>query len=1132
MRRALYALLALLLLPVLAVAGLFVALNTAGGRHFAEREINRLAAPGVRISGLGGHFPADLRLATLNLADPHGVWLTATGLTLRWQPLALLGGDISIAALNADTLAIVRAPAYGGASGGGGSGLPRLRGKIGALHIGTLSLPAALAGEAVALRVDGGATLHGPDQAGLTLDATTPDGRAQYHLAAALDRQTTALTLHVAEPPGGLLGHFAGLTPPAPLRLDATLNGPRDAAALTLSAALGAAQLSGTGTLGLGPGHPFADVTLTVPHLAPFTAMAGNDLGGTAQFHLTVSSEGSDTAILALDSTAALTNAPPSLARVLGKQDTLHLKARLHGNTVTLEDFQLTTPAFTSKATGHLTGQNGDYAATLNASGEAAPGGMPTAPFTLALALQHLPNAPVGTLTASGELEHAPITLEAALTRSAQGGAALAIPRASWRSLSGMAELRLPPGATLPTGTASLSIAALQDLDLFLPYPLRGAARLTLTHPDGQDFRLDATAIQVQGLPGLGALTATLRAQGPEDALAVQAQLATASLQGAPASASLAATINLPAQTAHLTRLSGAWRGLAPSLTGPAEIEAKNGLALRHLGLALDGGRLGLDGTLTPRLAATAQAQNLPLALAQSFAPGLGASGEISASAQFSGTLANPVGKLSLHATGLHVSQGIAASLPPADLTGTATLTSATANLALSLTAGPQLALTTQGGAPLSATGPLDLRLDGSADLRLLNAIIAAQGNSARGLATAHLRLTGTPLAPQASGTLTLADGAVENIGAGLNLTKIQARFTAQGRRLVLASATAQAGAGQLSAQGTLDLSTPDWPVELTLHADHATPTTTDLLTETLDGDLALRGALRGKLALSGALTIDKANINIPTALPTSVADLPIIRAGETPPPPPPPPPPIALALDITAHDEITLRGQGLFAVLGGHVRIGGTAANPAPQGGFTLIHGDYTLAGKTLQFTRGRISFTGAGFEPTLDLEASTTTSDGTTATLTIGGTAEQPKIILTSTPPLPSDEILSRLLFGQGTASLSPFQAASLAAALAQLAGVGAGLNPIDKMRDALGLDELSLSSGSAGGPPSVQAGRYVAPGVYVGASQATNGQGTQANVQINLYKGLKLQSATGTSTSGGGQSSSVGLSYQFNY
>ena len=166
----------------------------------------------------------------------------------------------------------------------------------------------------------------------------------------------------------------------------------------------------------------------------------------------------------------------------------------------------------------------------------------------------------------------------------------------------------------------------------------------------------------------------------------------------------------------------------------------------------------------------------------------------------------------------------------------------------------------------------------------------------------------------------------------------------------------------------------------------------------------------------------------------------------------------------------------------------------------------------------------------PTLDLVATASGTQANNATLTVTGTAANPVITLSSTPPLPSDEVLAQLLFGQSASSLTPFQAASLAAALAQISGVGGGIDPLEKVRSALGLDQLSLG-GNGAGPPSLQAGRYVAPGVYLGATQSANGQDTQVNVQINLYKGLQLQTSTGTSSTSG-DTSSVGLSYQFNY
>ena len=59
-------------------------------------------------------------------------------------------------------------------------------------------------------------------------------------------------------------------------------------------------------------------------------------------------------------------------------------------------------------------------------------------------------------------------------------------------------------------------------------------------------------------------------------------------------------------------------------------------------------------------------------------------------------------------------------------------------------------------------------------------------------------------------------------------------------------------------------------------------------------------------------------------------------------------------------------------------------------------------------------------------------------------------------------------------------------------------------------------------------MQAGRYVAPGVYVGAKQGTSGADTQANVQIDITKGLKLETGAGT----GPGANNIGLKYQFDY
>jgi translocation and assembly module TamB len=278
---------------------------------------------------------------------------------------------------------------------------------------------------------------------------------------------------------------------------------------------------------------------------------------------------------------------------------------------------------------------------------------------------------------------------------------------------------------------------------------------------------------------------------------------------------------------------------------------------------------------------------------------------------------------------------------------------------------------------------------------------------------------------------------------------------------------------------------------------------------------------------------------------------LPIKRPGDTAAPPAPAMP---IDLDIivnAAPTALFVRGHGLDAVLGGKLHAGGTSIAPAVTGGFKMQHGTFSLAGTTLNFVRGIVSFNGASasgkIDPSLDFEADNN-SAGMIAKLLVGGYASAPKISLASDPPMPQDEILAHLLFGVSTQQLGPVQIATIAEALASISGIGGG-GPglLDRIRSGLGLDRLSVGSGSGNSisnsipnlnqkqtgststvNTSVEAGRYIANGVYVGAKQDTTGTGTQAEVQVDLTKRLKLETDMGTGPGG----NNIGLSYQFQY
>jgi translocation and assembly module TamB len=220
-------------------------------------------------------------------------------------------------------------------------------------------------------------------------------------------------------------------------------------------------------------------------------------------------------------------------------------------------------------------------------------------------------------------------------------------------------------------------------------------------------------------------------------------------------------------------------------------------------------------------------------------------------------------------------------------------------------------------------------------------------------------------------------------------------------------------------------------------------------------------------------------------------------------------------------------------------VKIGGTAAAPAPNGTLNLRRGTLDLLGRQLTFQKGTIAFAPGSLMPQLDLTAQATASS-TTITINVQGSPADPKVTFTSVPELPQDEVLARLLFNRSTSNLSPFEIAQIAAAVAQLTGVGGGAaNPLDKVRSLLGLDRLGVTSGTqqsgttggqTGGQqgPTVEAGRYVAPGVFLGVRQGTQGGQTGVGVQVEITPRLKLEGQTATGPAG----DRLGLSYEFEY
>ena len=164
---------------------------------------------------------------------------------------------------------------------------------------------------------------------------------------------------------------------------------------------------------------------------------------------------------------------------------------------------------------------------------------------------------------------------------------------------------------------------------------------------------------------------------------------------------------------------------------------------------------------------------------------------------------------------------------------------------------------------------------------------------------------------------------------------------------------------------------------------------------------------------------------------------------------------------------------------------------------------------------------------DPDIDILATTTTG-GITANIQISGTGQRPQIAFTSTPALPQDEVLARLLFGNSVTNLSATEAIQLAAALNSLRGSGGGLNPLGKLRSATGIDRLEIlgADDTTGRGTALAAGKYITNNIYV--SIITDARGfTATQLEVSLTKALSVLSEAG---SFGG--SSVSVRYKKDY
>ena len=548
-----------------------------------------------------------------------------------------------------------------------------------------------------------------------------------------------------------------------------------------------------------------------------------------------------------------------------------------------------------------------------------------------------------------------------------------------------------------------------------------------------------------------------------------------------------------------------------------------DGWALAPTRVSFGGGRATVSGNSGSFPSVQAQLQSMPLEVLNIAWPNLDMSGRASGSLDYAWK-GSRSGRLDLTVRGLSRS-GLVLASQPIDVGIAAILTGNKAGLrAVAVSNGQTIGRAQARFAPLG---------NGSVTTELMNAPLFAQLRY-QGPADTLWRLSGIevfdltgPAAigadiggrladPVIHGSIRTQNARLESPVTGTVIENLVSQGTFQGPKLVFSQLAGQTpGGGSVEGAGTVTFSGGKTLLDLEFNASQAQLLNRDDVAAKVTGPLKVQssasgGTISGKLHLnSGRFTLGQAS-SAATVPQLDVRNIGLDQADVIEPEQLHP-----WKLDIElAGGSLQVRGLGIRSTWTTNIHVGGVADSPAFTGRADLVRGDYDFAGRTFRLDHGVIRFRGeTPPNPLLDIRALAQVQ-GLDATVLVQGTGLKPEISFASNPPLPQDELLSRILFGTSITNLSAPEALQLASAVAALNSGTGSLDPINALRRAVGLDRLRILPAdiATGQKTAIAAGKYIGRKLYV--EVVTDGHEYSAtNVEFQVTRWLSILSTVST-------------------
>ncbi len=437
----------------------------------------------------------------------------------------------------------------------------------------------------------------------------------------------------------------------------------------------------------------------------------------------------------------------------------------------------------------------------------------------------------------------------------------------------------------------------------------------------------------------------------------------------------------------------------------------------------------------------------------------------------------------------------------------------------------------------IDATGGTALGgvLDWRGELATIATLLLLPGHELGGDMVIAVTLGGMLGQPTIEGKLGLTDGRYEHLvyGTLFRDIKLGARGSKAGD-LALSGMGTDGDKGRFDLSGRFGLGASGVPeAEAKLRLESLRVLRRDDLRVVASSDLGLR--LAGQEAvLAGRLRAERVDLQIGGALPVNITELKVREIGagreaeEADQAPAIAPSRIQLDLDVELPGMVFVSGRGLTSEWRGGLRITGSSDAPIVSGRLEVVRGNIDLAGRKFEIATGRLDFDGGPeVDPTLDIRVQHE-SAAIRAEIRLGGRLSAPDLQVTSTPPLPRDEAIARILFGTSIIQLSPFQALGMARAVAVLTGTdpGGGGGIVDDFRDKLGLDSITVDADGTA-PPKVGVGKYVLDNVYLGVKKGAGSSDGEAEAVVDVTPNLSVRSTLGAHSE-----ANVGVDWKLDY